>query len=89
MRASSAVALVLSAAAGFLTIETSAAEARPLEWRIIKTEWTVADEKGFGDFVAVIARSGCTTTVSCMRSAANFYHDSDPSAFDFAQPDAG
>jgi hypothetical protein len=81
VRASFAVALVLSAA-GFLTIESSVAEARQLPWRITKTEWTPVDEKGFGDFVAAIARSGCTTTVSCMRSAANVYHDGDPPWFE-------
>jgi len=76
-----AFALAVSAA-GFLTIGSSAADARTLPWRIIKTEWTAADEKGFGDFVAAIAESGCTTTVSCMRSAANLYHDGDPSSFE-------
>ncbi|HMI98034.1 MAG TPA: hypothetical protein VK479_16110 [Micropepsaceae bacterium] len=82
MRASFAIAFVLSAA-GMLTIGSSGASAQPLEWRVTKTEWTAADEKGFGDFVAVIAESGCTTTISCMRSAANFYHDSDPASFQF------
>ncbi len=62
-------------------ISTANAESNP--WRITKTEWTAADEKGFGDFVADIARSGCTNTVSCMRSAANLYHESDPSSFEF------
>ena len=31
--------------------------------------------------MAAIAGSGCTTTISCMRSAANLYHDSDPPSF--------
>jgi hypothetical protein len=51
---------------------------QPGPWHIRKTEWTDADEKAFGEFVREIAESGCTTTVSCMQSAANFYHDSDP-----------
>jgi len=52
--------------------------ALPGPWRITKTEWTKADEDGFGEFVRRIAESGCTTTIACMQSAANFYHDSDP-----------
>ena len=57
------------------------ADAQSAAWRITKTEWTAADEKGFGEFVAAIAESGCTNTVACMRSAANFYHDSDPPSY--------
>ena len=52
--------------------------AQPGPWRITKTEWSKADEDGFGEFVRRIAESGCTTTIACMQSAANFYHDSDP-----------
>jgi hypothetical protein len=52
--------------------------AQPGPWRIRKTEWTQADEVGFGQFVRAIAESGCTTTTSCMQSAANPYRDSDP-----------
>src|SRR5579871_2352767 len=62
-------------------VSTANAETTP--WRITKTEWTAADEKGFGEFVAQIARSGCNNTVRCMRSAANLYNESDPSSFDF------
>jgi hypothetical protein len=50
----------------------------PGPWRITKTEWTKADEDGFGEFVRRIAESDCNTTIACMQSAANFYHDSDP-----------
>jgi len=59
------------------------APALPGPWRITKTEWRQADEDGFGEFLREIAESGCTTTVSCMRSAANFYRDSDPPSFLF------
>lgn len=52
-------------------------------WRITKTEWSEADEEGFGRFVRAIAESGCQTTVSCMQSAANPYRDSDPPNFAF------
>jgi hypothetical protein len=58
-------------------------QAEPGPWRIRKTEWAKADETGFGEFVRAIARSDCTTTISCMQSAANFYHDSDPPSFFF------
>ena len=57
--------------------------AQPGPWRITKTEWTKADEDGFGEFVRRIAESRCATTISCMQSAANFYHDSDPPSFRF------
>jgi hypothetical protein len=59
------------------------APAMPGPWRITKTEWREADEAGFGEFLRQIAESGCTTTISCMQSAANFYHDSDPPSFLF------
>jgi len=41
------------------------------------------DEAGFGRFVRAIAESGCTTTASCMQSAANPYRNGDPSSFVF------
>jgi len=53
------------------------AQVEPGPWRIRKTEWAAADETGFGEFIRAIAQSGCTTTISCMQSAANFYHESD------------
>src|SRR5215469_13182779 len=64
-----------------------AAPAQPVQepgiWRITKTEWSAADEKGFGEFVRRIAESDCATTIACMQSAANIYHDSDPPSFLF------
>src|ERR1700744_2025363 len=57
--------------------------AQPGPWRIRKTEWTPADEAGFGQFVRAIALSGCTTTTQCMQRAANPYHDSDPPSLVF------
>jgi hypothetical protein len=56
-------------------------EVQPGPWRIRKTEWSDADEAGFGEFVREIAESGCTTTVSCIESAANPYRSSDPPTF--------
>ncbi len=52
-------------------------------WYITKSEWTEADEKGFGDFVRAIGHSGCTATVECLRVAANPYRDSDPKSLKF------
>jgi hypothetical protein len=57
--------------------------AMPGPWRITKTEWTKADEDGFGEFLRRIAESDCKTTIACMQSAANFYRASDPPSFLF------
>jgi hypothetical protein len=57
---------------------SAAAHAAQSTWRITKTEWTEADEKGFGDFVQAIGESGCSTTAECMKSPANPYRASDP-----------
>lgn len=66
------------------SIAAQAATSRaPAQWRITKTEWTPADEKGFGDFVRVIAESGCATAAECMRSTANPYRGSDPAGLEF------
>src|SRR5436305_139937 len=59
------------------------AGAQPLAWRITKTEWSAADEKGFGDFVRAIAESGCTTTVECMRGPGNPYRVGDRATLEF------
>ncbi|HEX5280544.1 MAG TPA: hypothetical protein VFW28_10745 [Micropepsaceae bacterium] len=75
------LSLVLGIALSFTA--ATAASAQTDSWRITRTEWTAADEKGFGEFIAAIARSGCTSTVACMRSAANYYHESDPGSFEF------
>ncbi|MDE2476594.1 MAG: hypothetical protein KGO48_16190 [Alphaproteobacteria bacterium] len=75
------LSLILGLAVSFAAATGASAQTEP--WRITKTEWTAADEKGFGEFVAAIARSGCTTTIACMRSAANIYHESDPGSFEF------
>src|SRR5579884_1082217 len=52
-------------------------------WTITKSEWTAADEKGFGDFIKALGHSGCSTTVECLRSSANPYRTSDPKNFKF------
>src|SRR5687768_17592361 len=69
---------------GLLALNWGAAQAAsPASWRITKTEWTQADEKGFGDFVRAIAESGCKTSAECMRSPANPYRASDPAGLEF------
>ena len=40
---------------------TNAKAAPDGTWRILHTEWTADDEKGFGDFVRKIAESGNVT----------------------------
>ena len=51
-------------------------------WRITKDQWSEADEKGFGEFVQRIGDSNCSSSESCMRSAANPYRETDPRGFD-------
>jgi hypothetical protein len=51
-------------------------------WRIDKDRWSEADENGFGKFVQSIGDSSCSSTESCIRSAANPYRDSDPPGMD-------
>ena len=47
-------------------------------WRITKAEWSASDEKRFGEFVASVATSGCTTTSDCLKGAGNPYRSTDP-----------
>ena len=57
-------------------------QAQAYSWRIAKDHWSDADEQGFGEFVQKIGDSNCSSSESCMRSAANPYRDSDPRGFD-------
>ena len=56
------LALVLTA----ISLPVSAAS-----WRITRDHWTQSDEAGFGRFVTAIGDSGCSSSQSCLRSAAN------------------
>ncbi len=79
-----AIARATVLALGLLAFGVSLpAGAQPLNWRITKTEWSAADEKGFGEFVRSIALSGCTTTIQCMRGPGNPYRASDPGTLEF------
>src|SRR5215472_18112238 len=46
-------------------------------WRILKDHWSDADERGFGNFVAAIGETDCSSSESCLRDAANPYRGSD------------
>jgi hypothetical protein len=46
-------------------------------WRIVKDHWSVADEQGFGGFVAAIGASNCSSSESCLRDPANPYRATD------------
>ena len=44
---------------------------------IVKDHWSEADEQGFGDFVAAIGASNCSSSESCLRDPANPYRTTD------------
>ncbi|HEY0281556.1 MAG TPA: hypothetical protein VGC27_02905 [Rhizomicrobium sp.] len=46
-------------------------------WRILKDRWSEADEAGFGEFVAAIGASNCSSSQSCLRDPANPYRATD------------
>lgn len=48
-----------------------------VNWRIIRDHWTQADEDGYGRFVAAIGKSGCSSSESCLRNAANPWANTD------------
>ncbi len=62
---------------------SSAAYAEPVNkddaWRIVKTEWSAADEDEYSEFVQTIGRSTCTSLESCLAIAANpYFSPNDP-----------
>ena len=68
--------------AGLLLLVSAGAQAGPYTWRITKTQWSEADEKGFEKFVTAIGESNCSTSESCVRNEANPYRAGDPRGFD-------
>jgi len=46
-------------------------------WRILKDHWSTEDEQGFGQFVAAIGASNCSSSESCLRDMANPYRKTD------------
>ncbi len=73
---------ILALASIALLFAFSAQAQADTRWRIVKDHWSEADEEGFGKFVQAIGDSNCSSTESCMRSAANPYRDTDPRGFD-------
>jgi hypothetical protein len=51
-------------------------------WRILKDHWSEADEEGFGQFVAAIGASNCSSSESCLRDPANPYRATDQDFLD-------
>ncbi len=68
--------------AAVMVLLAAPAMAGPFTWRITKTHWSEADEKGFQQFVTAIGESGCSSSESCVRNAANPWRGSDPRGFD-------
>ena len=66
------LALILSLC-GLLPASAASATA----WRITSDHWSPADEEGFGRFVTALGESGCSSSESCLRSAANPWRGSD------------
>jgi hypothetical protein len=52
----------------------------PWTWRILKTEWSQEDERGFEAFIVAIGESDCKTVHECMTSplANPLFHRSNP-----------
>jgi len=51
-------------------------------WRIVKDRWSQEDEQRFGQFVAAIGASNCSSSESCLRDRANPYRGSDEKFLD-------
>jgi hypothetical protein len=52
-------------------------------WRVTKSEWTAADEKGYSDFIQRIGESRCETPDDCINSDANPYRGTDGRGINF------
>jgi hypothetical protein len=46
-------------------------------WRVLKDRWSDADERGFGNFVAALGETNCSSAESCLRNGANPYRTTD------------
>jgi hypothetical protein len=58
-----------------LCLGCASAQAAP--WRIVKDHWEPSDEAGFGAFITALGDSGCSSSQSCLRDAANPWRGSD------------
>ena len=61
----------------FLILLLGSAGAQAAPWRIVKDHWDASDEVGFGRFVTALGDSGCSSSQSCLRDAANPWRGSD------------
>jgi hypothetical protein len=61
----------------FLTLVLGCVRAEAAPWRIVKDHWDASDEAGFGRFVTALGDSGCSSSQSCLRDAANPWRGSD------------
>lgn len=71
----SLAAIALASAADAKAVNTGDA------WRIVKTEWSEADEDGYSEFVQAIGRSSCSSLESCLAAGANPYYSPDDPEF--------
>lgn len=51
------------------------------QWKIVKDEWSAADEDGFARFVQAIGRSNCMSLEGCLQTQANPYRATDDETF--------
>jgi hypothetical protein len=64
----------------FFVLGSGMAEAKP--WRIVKDQWSAADEAGFGAFVQALGETNCSSSESCLRNPANPYRNTDQAFLD-------
>jgi hypothetical protein len=69
-------ALILTA----LVVFVAPSQASP--WRIVKDHWSAADEQGYEKFVTAIGETNCSSSESCLRTAANPYRNTDQAFID-------
>jgi formylglycine-generating enzyme required for sulfatase activity len=73
-----ALVLALAAVAAFGGGGPAAAQSSGATYVIRFDHWTDADERDFGEFLAGIGRSGCTTVNACLHDPSNPFQASDP-----------
>jgi len=69
-------------AAAILFVCMCVGGAQGAAWRIVKDHWSAADEQGFGQFVAAIGASDCSSSESCLRDPANPFRATDKQFLD-------
>ncbi len=69
------------AALAFASAASAEAINRGDAWKIVKTEWSKADEDAYSEFVQGIGRSTCTSLESCLAVSANRYYSPDDPEF--------